>query len=260
MRKQAVKITEMIIRIALVFISVSMIYWYIISRIVNIGSVIGTLFFTWIGLNGIFWGKIRQAVRKMKQKRSTKIIYRIVCILFALLFLWIGLILGAMVYFARKAPSDNATVVVLGCQVRGNTPSLMLSKRIDAAYDYLVLHPDAKCVVSGGQGTGENISEAECMRNALVTMGIDENRIYMEDRSVNTKENIAFSAEVIQKYGLNENMAIVTDGFHEMRAAIIASRLGYSCGAVSAHTPTYISANFTTREMIAVTASLLLNR
>ena len=85
-------------------------------------------------------------------------------------------------------------------------------------------------------------------------------RIYIENKSVNTNENIKFSAEIIKKNGLNEKMAIVTDGFHEMRAALIAKRMGYECGAVSAKTPTYLSANFTTREIIAVTAALLLNR
>ena len=100
----------------------------------------------------------------------------------------------------------------------------------------------------------------ETTEKYLVNMGIDESRIYIENRSVNTNENIAFSADIIKKNGLNENMAIVTDGFHEMRAALIAKRMGYECGAVSSKTPLrYVSA-FTTREVIALTAALLLNR
>ena len=249
------------LRIMIFSISCAMVYWYVISKIINIGSVMGTLFFGLIGVCCIFWDKLSDIIKKIKQKRALRIIYKIVCVMIALLMIWVCVILGLMSYFAKRTPDKDATVVVLGCQVLGNNnPSLMLRKRIDAAFDYLVMNPQAKCVVSGGKGNGENISEAECIRNELIDKGIDENRIYMEDQSTDTSENIKFSAEIIKKNGLNEKMAIVTDGFHEMRAALIAKRMGYECGAVSAKTPTYISANFTTREIIAVTAALLLNR
>ena len=254
------KTKEIIIRAIVCAVSMGMLVWYAESRIINIGSVMGTLFFGLIGVCCIFWDKLSDIIKKIKQKRALRIIYRIVCVMIALLMIWVCVILGLMSYFAKRTPDKDATVVVLGCQVRGNNPSLMLRKRIDAAFDYLVMNPQAKCVVSGGKGKGENISEAECIRNELIDKGIDENRIYMEDKSTDTNENIKFSAEIIKKNGLNEKMAIVTDGFHEMRAALIAKRMGYECGAVSAKTPTYLSANFTTREIIAVTAALLLNR
>ena len=248
------------LRIMIFSLSCAMIYWYVISRIINIGSVMGTLFFGLIGVCCVFWSKLYRIVIRLKQKTAFRIIFRIICVMLALIIIWVCVILGLMSYFAKRTPDKDATVVVLGCQVRGNNPSLMLRKRIDAAFDYLVMNPQAKCVVSGGKGKGENISEAECIRNELIDKGIDENRIYMEDKSTDTNENIKFSAEIIKKNGLNEKMAIVTDGFHEMRAALIAKRMGYECGAVSAKTPTYLSANFTTREIIAVTAALLLNR
>ena len=254
------KVAKISLRLLLMVLSCMMIYWYVISRLVTIGSVAGTLFFTWVGVNSILWDKIAALVQKIKKHRVGNILYRILCVLAALMFVWIVVILGAMAYFAGRPADENATVVVLGCQVRGTSPSLMLRKRIDAAYEYLVSHPDAQCIVSGGQGSGEMISEAQCMYDNLVSMGIAKERIYREDRSTNTSENLRFSADMIQKNGLNPQMAIVTDGFHEMRAAILAGRLGYECGAVPARTPTYLSANFTTREVLAVTASLLLNR
>ncbi len=254
------KALSIVLRTVILIISVLMIYWYSVSTIFNIGTVLGNLFFAWAGANCIFWDKVYQLIRKMKQNKTAKIIYRVLCILFAVMLLWVAMILCAMAYFSARPPKENATVVVLGCQVRGNTPSLLLKKRIDTAFEYLKANPDVKCVASGGQGSDENISEAECIKEYLVDMGIDESRIFIENKSVNTNENIKFSAEIIKKNGLNENMAIVTDGFHEMRAALIAKRLGYECGAVSSKTPMrYVSA-FTTREVIALTAALLLNR
>ncbi len=254
------KTWTILLRIVIFIISCIMIFWYTVSTIFNIGTVAGSLFFAWTGANCILWDKVSAVVQRMKQNKTAKTIYRVLCILFAVMLIWIAVILGAMAYFAKRQPEKNATVVVLGCQVRGDNPSLLLYKRIETAFEYLKTNPNTKCVASGGQGSDENISEAECIKKYLVNMGIDESRIYIENRSVNTNENIAFSADIIKKNGLNENMAIVTDGFHEMRAALIAKRMGYECGAVSSKTPLrYVSA-FTTREVIALTAALLLNR
>ena len=193
-----------VLRAVVLIISALMIYWYSISTIFNIGTVLGNLFFAWAGANCIFWNKISSLIQKMKQSKTTKIIYKVLCVLFAVMLLWVAVILGAMAYFATRPPKDNATVVVLGCQVRGDTPSLLLYKRIETAFEYLKANPNAKCIASGGKGSDENISEAECIKEYLVDMGIDENRILIENKSVNTNENISFSAEIIKKNGLNE--------------------------------------------------------
>ena len=112
------------------------------------------------------------------------------------------LIVEAVVFSAgRKAPAEDAEyVIVLGAQVRGEVPTLVLSARIRAAAEYLKEHPDAIAVASGGKGSGENISEAEAIRRGLVRLGIAEERILLEDRSTSTAENLRFSAEVIQTY------------------------------------------------------------
>ena len=52
-------------------------------------------------------------------------------------------------------------------------------------------------MVSGGQGPGEEISEAECMYRWLVAKGIEASRIYKEDKSTSTEENIIFSEETL---------------------------------------------------------------
>ena len=83
--------------------------------------------------------------------------------------------LGKMAIAAADRPADgqDCTVVVLGCQVfPDGHPSLMLRGRINAAYDYLTAHPDALCIASGGQNGSEPISEAQCIRDTLVSMGI----------------------------------------------------------------------------------------
>ena len=135
--------------------------------------------------------------------------------------------LGKMAMAAADRPADgqDCTVVVLGCQVfPDGHPSLMLRGRINAAYDYLTAHPDALCVASGGQNGSEPISEAQCIRDTLVSMGIAPERILLEDQSASTEENLAFSAALLREKGLSTDVAIASDNFHQLRAAVWAQR------------------------------------
>ena len=128
----------------------------------------------------------------------------------------------------RPDPADPpGTVIVLGCEARPDgRPSVMLQSRINAACAYLTAHPEAVCVASGGKDDAETITEAECIRTTLVSMGIDPGRIYLEDRSGSTYENLTFSAALIADRGLDDRVAIATDNFHEYRGQFFARRAG----------------------------------
>ena len=98
------------------------------------------------------------------------------------------------------------------------------------ALDYLEENPSAKVVVSGGQGSGEDISEAAAMKGYLVEHGLEEERILLEDRSVNTAENIRFSMELIEAdwsgREAEPSLVIATNSFHVFRALRIAKKQG----------------------------------
>lgn len=128
----------------------------------------------------------------------------------------------------RKAPEKGAAyVVVLGAQVRGEIPTLVLQARIKAAAEYLKEYPDAVAVASGGKGSGESISEAEAIKRGLVRLGIEEERILLEESSTSTAENLKFSAEIIPEYE-QADVVVVTNDFHVYRAVHLAERLGYT--------------------------------
>ena len=128
------------------------------------------------------------------------------------------------------------TIIVLGAGVNGETPSLTLRTRIDAAAAYLEEHPDVPVVLSGGQGPGEAITEAECMRRALVRRGVDESRLYPEERSTSTQENLRYSRAILEELGVDpaQRVAIVTSDFHLCRARLM---WGGDTAAVPAHLP-----------------------
>lgn len=119
-------------------------------------------------------------------------------------------------YFAWCRPpqqTGEATVVVLGCKVNGEEPSLMLRRRLECAMEYLAENPQADCVVSGGMGDNESYTEAHVMKKFLVEHGIDAERVYEEDRSTSTETNLLYSLALVKEEDLSQNIILCTDGF-----------------------------------------------
>lgn len=167
--------------------------------------------------------KYKSLKEKLKKNIFGKIVLYGINFCFTALLCYGLIVTGLMTFACIQQPKQNSTAIVLGAQVTENGPSMMLTGRINSAVRYLQENPDAKAVLTGGQGSNEPMSEAQAMYNCIVEAGISPDRLYIEDKAVNTGENIAFSEEIIKANGLNENKAIVTDGFHQLRAQIITN-------------------------------------
>lgn len=116
-------------------------------------------------------------------------------------------------------------VIVLGAQVRGTQPSRALRKRLDCALGYAQNNPDTVFILSGGQGSDEEISEAQCMYTYMAEHGMNAERLLMEDRSTSTKENLRFSAELLDKE--KDRIGVLSNNFHIHRALLLAAEEGY---------------------------------
>ena len=132
-----------------------------------------------------------------------------------------------------------------------------MRERLDAALIYLEENPDSQCIVSGGMGEGEKISEAECMYRYLIKKGIHSSRIIKEDKSTSTRENLRFSKKIIEERGLSKNIAIATSDYHQYRASKIAKTLGFSVGAVPGHTAWLLFPTFYVRELYGILYQVL---
>ncbi|MBO5248452.1 MAG: YdcF family protein [Clostridia bacterium] len=147
------------------------------------------------------------------------------------------------------------TVIVLGCSVRGETPSLMLRYRLEAALEWMTMHPNSVAVLCGGQGEGEDISEAECMKRWLMQHGIDESRLKKEDTSTNTRENIRNAKKIVDDNTDDPTQAVVVStGFHLFRSKRICESEGFSAYGIAAKMPElpFFHLNYYCREFASV--------
>ena len=153
--------------------------------------------------------------------------------------------------FATTDQTNLDYVVVLGAQMRANGPSLILRYRLDVAAAYLEENPDTKCIVSGGKGVNETVSEASGMAAYLIAKGIDKKRIYLEDQSKNTIQNIRNSKNYLDPE--KDRVGIVSSNFHLYRGVQIAKKQGYRhVYGISAATPRAYLINNMVREFFGV--------
>ena len=114
-------------------------------------------------------------------------------------------------------------LIVLGTQVNPDGPSKVLKYRLDRAKKYLDENSETICIVSGGKGTNEIMSEAAAMKKYLTETGIDPERIITEDRSTTTDENLQFSRIFLPE---NASIGLVTNEFHMYRAIWLCEKNG----------------------------------
>lgn len=231
------------------------------GRIVNIGNVTGLIVSSCLLFYGIFQTRLHAAAAGIAGSPGAGLPVKwaagaaglfLTCVLITA-----AVLTAMMVRETFRKPPEGAAVIVLGCQVKGDRPSRMLLTRVDAAAGWLEKHPDCLCIVSGGKGEDEEISEAECMRRLLTERGIAQERILLEDRSVSTRENLLFSARLLKEKGLAPRAAIVTSEFHSCRAHLIARSLGLEDGAVPAGSPWWLLPTFYVRELYGLLFQIL---
>lgn len=156
-------------------------------------------------------------------------------------------------------------MVILGAQVKPWGPSVLLQDRLDTALDYWREHPELPIVVSGGQGSDEPISEAQCMYDYLTEQGVPGEQIWREAHSRNTFQNFKETARLLEERGMEPEetrILVVSNGFHLTRARMLADRNGFAhvstLAAPSSDLPARV--NSYVREAPALLKSWLLDR
>ena len=226
--------------------------------LVNSGS---SFYVVWFGMGVCFLILAAMTLFRLFSKipPAVRIIAIAICALGFLVFLYSQIrILG---HFHDEGPKNLDYIIVLGAQMRGNSPSVVLKYRLDTAADYLKENPSTVCIVSGGQGKNEILPEAEGMKNYLVNTGIEPDRILTEDASKNTIENILFSKKLLPENSEPSalQIGIVTNNFHVYRGLALARKQGLTStyGIAAPSTLTYLPNNML-REFVGITKDTLL--
>ena len=186
-------------------------------------------------------------------------------LVFAALEVYIGIHSRGKIMWGDPNPQ---VMVIFGCQVRWDGPSILLRDRLDTALNYLEDHPDIKIVVSGGKGDDEHLSEAQAMYDYLTAHGVDGANIYMEDQSRNTWQNINYTFALMERENLTGDVLLVSNGFHLARIEMLWNRARDSrpqedayfltLAAPCSHTPSRVQMFF--REPLALVKSFLFDR
>ncbi len=177
----------------------------------------------------------------------------------------VSFLLAQGLIFVSAQTDENVEVdylVILGAGLKGDQITLTFRNRLDKGLEFLTEHPNMKVVVTGGQGPGETISEAEAMERYLVQKGISTDRIIKEDKATSTMENFKYSRKILQSFD-NKNefrIVIITNEFHMFRSKMLAKRNGFSPYGMPAKTNVYILANSCIREYFAIIKSLIFDR
>ena len=145
-------------------------------------------------------------------------------LLFVLAFLTMG---GYQLWLEHHVPSpttQSSAIIVLGAQVTpdGN-PSVQLALRLEKALAEYQRAPRTM-VVCGSQGANEPATEASVMKAWLMSRGVPEEQVLMDEESFNTKENLGNAMALLPENTIE--VTIVTSDYHLPRALRIAEDMG----------------------------------
>ncbi len=144
---------------------------------------------------------------------------------------------SALPYDAR--PSD--CMIVLGAHVwMDGHMSGALQFRCDRALEGWREGIAPAIIVCGGQGDDEPTTEAEAMRAWLTAQGVPDEAVYLDDTSVNTRENLEHARAIMAANGFR-TAAICTNSYHLRRALWLAGDVGIDACGLSARSLTTVS-------------------
>ena len=174
-------------------------------------------------------------------------LHTILAVFIALCFLGILAVAGINIYMIafsneRKMSSQEAAqlkdvdcIMVLGCGVRGDSPTPLLADRLQRGVEVFELEAAPKILMSGDHGQ-EDYDEVNVMKQYALDAGISETDIFMDHAGFSTYESMYRAKEV---FGIDK-MIIVTQDYHLSRAVYIANKRGIEAYGVASDNRSFI--------------------
>jgi len=174
-------------------------------------------------------------------------------------FIHLSNFLSAYFLYQFNRPKYNQDfIIVLGSGLINDKVPPLLASRIQKAIDFYhkqaTVSTPPTIIFSGGQGSDENLPEAEAMQRYAIEKGIPIEHTLQENRSVNTYQNMLFSKQIMDdiKQGEAYNSIFTTNNFHLFRAGIYARLAGLNSQGIGSKTAFYYWPNAMIREYVAI--------
>ena len=136
-------------------------------------------------------------------------------------------------YLPQKNVPKAEAIVVLGGATRNNEPPRIIadmSERGDRLLYGVKLYKEGAApyiVLTGGriEWFGGNSSEAEDMAALMEVMGVPQDALLLESRSLNTYENAVYTKEILERNNIKK-IILVTSAAHMPRSLAIFKKQG----------------------------------
>ncbi len=130
--------------------------------------------------------------------------------------------------------------IVLGASVSDDGVSQVYKQRLNHAIELFNDNSIEKIIVTGGKGEGNTLSEAFIAKDYLISQGIPEEKIILENQSTITQENLENSKKIMEEKGYKTAL-IVSDPLHMKRSMLIAEDIGMDAYSSPTQTSAYQS-------------------
>ncbi|PWW00666.1 vancomycin permeability regulator SanA [Paenibacillus cellulosilyticus] len=171
--------------------------------------------------------KVSSRSRPRRKSKPLLTLLRIVVSIGVLGVIWCGYLLWLINSSTppQSIPKSDAAIV-LGAALWSDKPSPGLKERLDRAFLLYKEGKADKLILTGGYDhNGSKLTEAEGMRNYLVSLGVPKEKLLLEKKATSTYENMVFSKEIIDREKF-QSILIVTHDYHTSRSKEIAKYVG----------------------------------
>lgn len=214
----------------------------------------------WLGLGILFLPWIDRLAGRLLPAKLDTFLVGVTDLTILYVAFWFYNYLTMLVIYQFNHPRYRQDyIIVLGAGLlNGNQVSPLLQKRIDRGLAFYARQQDktghpAQLIFSGGQGVDETVPEGRAMLTYARNQGLPVTAGVAEERSTSTIENLRFSKAIIDRGGLAKPRVIfVTNGYHTLRAGMIARQVGLKADGIGAQTARFFLPNAVLREYIAI--------
>ena len=153
-----------------------------------------------------------------------------------------GLEAKAYTLQAHNRGAPYCALLVLGGGMEPALPGTQSPANAHEAFDRVIYAAQLyhhrlapRIIVSGGTGLRDTYpqaqTEAAAMKTALILMGVPAQAILTEDQSLNTRQNMAFTADLLKTRHIDGTLAVITSATHMPRAIATANKTGLQADA-----------------------------